>query len=143
MDFANRNKNFQAIGIGLIINDNGKILIDKRINGDHLGGMWEFPGGKQEEGESIEITIIRELKEELDIEVEVGERVLIVDHSVNNNYLRFVAHICHIIKGDPKPLWSQEIKWVYPEELKNYEFPKINTKIIYALKAYLKDANTI
>ena len=72
---------FQVIGVGVVVDEAGQVLIDQRLNEGLLGGMWEFPGGKQEPGEAIEATIARELKEELAIEVQVGEQLIALDHA--------------------------------------------------------------
>ncbi|GIS14058.1 MAG: hypothetical protein CM15mP116_06410 [Synechococcus sp.] len=67
---------FQVIGVGVVLNAAGEVLIDQRLEEGLLGGMWEFPGGKQEQGETIETCIARELKEELGIAVTVGDELL-------------------------------------------------------------------
>ncbi|WP_225866391.1 MULTISPECIES: 8-oxo-dGTP diphosphatase MutT [Prochlorococcus] len=126
-----------VIGIGLIFNDLGEILIAQRKSNQSMGGMWEFPGGKQEEGESIEYTIIRELQEELGIKVRVGNILLEFDHSYTHKKLHFVVYFCELISGVPKPLASLQLKWVKSHELVNYPFPAANKKMISALKKYL------
>ena len=98
-----------------------------------LGGLWEFPGGKLEEGETIETCIARELQEELDIAVTVGAELITVDHAYSHKKLRFVVHLCTWVSGDPQPLASQQVRWVRPEELKNFPFPAANARIIEAL----------
>ena len=92
---APRELPFQVIGVGVVLNDAGEVLIDQRLNEGLLGGLWEFPGGKQEPGEAIEATICRELQEELAIEVEVGEELISLDHAYSHKRLRFVVHLCH------------------------------------------------
>ena len=102
-----------------------------------MAGMWEFPGGKNEEGESIKETIFRELLEELAIEVEVKTKIIEFDHSYSHKTLHFVVYICDLISGEPKPLESSQIKWVSINDLKNYAFPAANHKIIKSLQEYL------
>ena len=126
---------FQVIGVGVVINAVGDVLIDQRLEEGLLGGMWEFPGGKQEPGESIEACIERELKEELDIAATVGEQLISVDHAYSHKKLRFVVHLCDWVSGEPQPLASQQVRWVRPEDLGNYAFPAANAKIIAALLA--------
>jgi A/G-specific adenine glycosylase len=75
---ASRAVPFQVIGVGVVLDGEGRVLIDQRLNEGLLGGLWEFPGGKQEEGEAITATIERELAEELAIAVEVGEELIVV-----------------------------------------------------------------
>ena len=124
---------FQVIGVGVVINSAGDVLIDQRLEEGLLGGMWEFPGGKQEPGESIEACIERELQEELAIAVTVGEQLISVDHAYSHKKLRFVVHLCDWVSGEPQPLASQQVRWVRPEELKDYAFPAANARIIEAL----------
>ena len=124
---------FQVIGVGVVLNEAGEVLIDQRLEEGLLGGMWEFPGGKQEEGETIETCIARELREELAIEVTVGELLICVDHAYSHKKLRFVVHLCTWLSGEPQPLASQQVRWVQPFELKEYPFPAANARIITAL----------
>jgi len=124
---------FQVIGVGVVLNEAGEVLIDQRLNEGLLGGLWEFPGGKQEQGELIVDTIARELREELAIEVAVGEELISLDHAYSHKKLRFVVHLCQWISGEPQPLASQQVKWVRRECLADYPFPAANAKIIAAL----------
>ena len=124
---------FQVIGVGVVRNDAGQVLIDQRLQEGLLGGLWEFPGGKQESGEAIEATIRRELQEELAIAVEVGEELITLEHAYSHKRLRFVVHLCRWLSGEPQPLASQQVRWVELHELDAYPFPAANAKIIAAL----------
>ena len=135
---AARSIPFQVIGVGVVRNDAGEVLIDQRLNEGLLGGMWEFPGGKQEPGEAITDTVSRELREELAIEVSVGEELITVEHAYTHKKLRFVVHLCSWTSGDPQPLASQQVRWVKPQELSNYPFPAANARIIDALHQHLR-----
>ena len=128
---------FQVIGVGVVFNAAGEILIDQRLNEGLLGGLWEFPGGKQEPGEPIRDTISRELREELAIEVSVEEELIQVDHAYSHKKLRFEVHLCRWVSGDPQPLASQQVRWVKPSELSDYPFPAANARIIAALLKHL------
>jgi len=128
---------FQVIGVGVVLDGSGQVLIDQRLQEGLLGGLWEFPGGKQEPGEPIEATIRRELQEELAIEVEVGEELVVVDHAYSHKRLRFVVHLCHWLSGEPRPLASQQVRWVMPADLDTYPFPAANARIIEALRRRL------
>lgn len=130
---APRELPFQVIGVGVVRNDAGQVLIDQRLNEGLLGGLWEFPGGKQEPGEPIEATITRELQEELAIEAQVGEELITLEHAYSHKRLRFVVHLCRWISGEPQPLASQQVRWVEPTELGDYPFPAANARIIAAL----------
>ena len=134
---APRELPFQVIGVGVVLNQTGEVLIDQRLNEGLLGGMWEFPGGKQEPGEAIEATIARELMEELAIEVSVDQELICVDHAYSHKKLRFVVHLCSWQSGDPQPLASQQVRWVRPKDLGEYPFPAANARIIAALLEHL------
>ena len=134
---APRELPFQVIGVGVVLNQAGEVLIDQRLNEGLLGGMWEFPGGKQEPGEAIEATIARELMEELAIEVSVDQQLICVDHAYSHKKLRFVVHLCRWQSGEPQPLASQQVRWVRPQDLGAYPFPAANARIIAALLEHL------
>ena len=128
---------FQVIGVGVVLNGAGQVLIDQRLEEGLLGGLWEFPGGKQEPGEAIEATVARELREELAIEVAVGEELISLEHAYSHKKLRFVVHLCQWCSGEPQPLASQQVRWVHPSELSAYPFPAANARIIAALQHHL------
>jgi A/G-specific adenine glycosylase len=134
---APRSVPFQVIGVGVVLDGAGRVLIDQRLEEGLLGGLWEFPGGKQEEGEAITATIERELLEELAIAVEVGEELICLEHAYSHKRLRFVVHLCRWLSGDPQPLASQQVRWVEPAELDAYPFPAANARIIAALRQRL------
>jgi len=134
---APRDIPFQVIGVGVVLNDDGEVLIDQRLNEGLLGGLWEFPGGKQEPDEAIKDTIRRELREELAIEVSVDDRLITVDHAYSHKKLRFEVHLCRLVSGDPQPLASQQVRWVKPSDLADYPFPAANVRIIAALRERL------
>ena len=131
---------FQVIGVGVVLNAAGEVLIDQRLEEGLLGGMWEFPGGKQEQGETIETCIARELQEELGIAVTVGAELITVDHAYSHKKLRFVVHLCDLVSGEPQPLASQQVRWVRPDDLGNYAFPAANARIIEALLGRLESS---
>ena len=136
-----KQKPLQEIGIGLVFNENGELLIDQRLESSSMGGMWEFPGGKKNPDELIEKTIERELNEELGILVKVGEKLLSFEHAYTHKKLQFTVHICEWISGEPKPLASQKLLWVSPEQLFNFPFPAANSKIISELYKHLAIQN--
>ena len=134
---APRDIPFQVIGVGVVLNDAGEVLIDQRLNEGLLGGLWEFPGGKQEPDELIADTIRRELREELAIEVRVDDKLITVDHAYSHKKLRFEVYLCRWVSGDPQPLASQQVRWVKPSDLTDYPFPAANARIITALLEHL------
>ena len=127
----------QEVGIGLVFNKNGELLIDQRLESSSMGGMWEFPGGKKNSDESIEETIAREIREELGIVVKVGTKLLSFDHAYSHKKIHFTVHLCELKSGTPQPLASQQFLWVAPEKLFDFPFPAANSKIISELYNHL------
>jgi mutator protein MutT len=122
------------IGVAVIWNDRGQILIDRRRAEGLMGGMWEFPGGKVETGETIEECIQREILEELGIEIAVGDRLINIDHDYTKFRVTLTVHHCTHLTGEPQPIECDEIRWVNLEELDRYTFPEANIQIINALR---------
>ena len=127
----------QEIGIGIVFNPKGELLIAQRLENSSMGGMWEFPGGKKESSETIEMTIEREITEEIGIRIKVGEKLISFIHIYSHKKLHFTVHICEFISGKPKPLASQNVLWVDPSKLVDFPFPAANTKIIDAIHRFL------
>jgi len=111
----------QKVTAGVIEKD-GKILIARRKSGKCIGANWEFPGGKLEEGETLEECLKRELKEELDIKVEVKDYIASSFFSCNDLEIELVAYKVKYLSGELKLVDHEEAKWVFPEELSKYEF---------------------
>ncbi len=124
----------KTIGVAVIWNQQGQILIDRRRAQGLLGGLWEFPGGKIEFGETIEECIKREIKEELGIEIEVGDRLISIDHAYSHFRVTLTVHHCRHLTGVPQPIECDEVRWVTLDELDQFPFPKANIQIIAALR---------
>lgn len=116
------------VAIGLVSRDDGCLLIQRRPEDAMLGGLWEFPGGKCEPGESPEAACRRELYEELGIEVDLEDRVAEIPHAYSHFRITLHAFPCTIRSGNPEPA-----NWVTREELANYAFPRANRKLIEQL----------
>lgn len=116
------------IGVG-IIKKKDEVLIALRPEDAMLGGLWEFPGGKQKEDEDIKRTVVRELKEELGVDVVVSKPFMKLDHAYSHFKITLHAYICELKKGEPEPKTSQQIQWVSVKELDRYPFPKANRKL--------------
>ena len=123
----------KQIGVA-VIDRQGKILIDRRRAEGDMGGLWEFPGGKIEPGETIEECIKREIEEELNIEIAVGDRLTTITHAYENFNVTLYVHICHHLSGEPQPLECEEIRWVEANCLNRYQFPVANIQIIELLQ---------
>jgi 8-oxo-dGTP diphosphatase len=113
----------------------GKLLITQRPAGTHLAGLWEFPGGKREPGESIEECLRRELREELDVEVEVGVLFEEVRHDYPEKSVHLKFLLCRLLVGDPQPIGCAALTWVGPDELAHYQFPPADAVLLERLKA--------
>ncbi len=127
----------KRIGAAVIWNQSGQILIDKRKVGGAMGGLWEFPGGKIEVGETVADCIAREIREELAIEITVGEHLISIEHTYSTFHITLIVHQCQYISGIPEPIESDEIRWVEVGELTQYEFPAANVAIINAIAAII------
>lgn len=124
----------KIIGVAVICNAQGQILIDRRRLEGAMGGLWEFPGGKIEPGETVQECIKREIYEELAIDIEVGEHLITIDHTYTDLRVTLTVHQCRHVAGIPQPLECDEIRWVDLNELEQFEFPSANSQIIAELK---------
>lgn len=124
----------KQIGVAVIWNEQRQVLIDRRRPDGLLGGLWEFPGGKLEPGETIEACIKREIQEELGIEIEVGDRLITIDHAYTHFRVTLNVYHCRYVRGEPQPIACDEVRWVRVDELDQFPFPKANVQIIAALK---------
>jgi len=122
-----------AVAAGLVFRS-GRLLITRRPPGSHLGGLWEFPGGKLERGESWENGLIRELREELGVIVAVGRLVSEVIHAYPDRvvHLRFFA--CRLMQGEPRAIGCSELAWVGRDGLAAHEFPPADVAVLDAVR---------
>ena len=120
------------VAAGLVFRD-GKLLITQRFPEAHLGGLWEFPGGKRHEGETFSQCLARELHEELDIEVEVGELFERVTHEYPEKIVHLEFFLCRLTSGEPKPLGCPAFAWINAAELSRYEFPAADARLLQRL----------
>jgi 8-oxo-dGTP diphosphatase len=115
-----------------IIERDGRFLITKRQKGAHLEGFWEFPGGKCEAGETLADCLARELREELDAEVAVGEKVLTSMHAYPRWSVELHFLTCVLI-GEPAPQMGQQMLWAAREDLARLPFPPADLELIRML----------
>ena len=127
----------KLIGVAVIWNDAGQILIDRRRPEGLLGVLWEFPGGKIELGETAEECIKREIQEELGIDIEVGEHLITINYTYTQLRITLIVHHCRYLTGTPMPIECDEIRWVMLDEIDQFLFPKANVQIIAALRQNL------
>lgn len=117
-----------------VIRKKNTILITQRPADSMLGGLWEFPGGKCHDAETLEECLRRELQEELAIQVQVGRRITTIKHSYTHFKITLHAFDCRHIAGRIRPLGVAAWRWVTLDELDNFAFPVTDQKIIQALK---------
>jgi 8-oxo-dGTP diphosphatase len=118
--------------VAAIIEDNGRFLLSRRLAGTHLAGTWECPGGKCEAGESHEACLVRELREELDVEATVGDEILVVEHTYPERRVRLHFRHCRI-GSRPTAMLGQELRWAAPDELASIEFPEADRALVERL----------
>ncbi len=115
-----------------LVDADGRVLIAQRPEGKQLAGLWEFPGGKMEPGETPEETLVRELKEELGIETKVAclAPLTFASHSYETFNLLMPLYVCRRFWGTPQPLDAQALKWVKPNRLRDYPMPPADAPLI-------------
>jgi 8-oxo-dGTP diphosphatase len=127
---------FKYVSCGVLVDSAGKILIATRPEGKDMVGLWEFPGGKLKEMESPEIALARELREELGIETSPScmYPLTFVSHRYSDFHLIMLVFVCRKWNGTPMPLEKQQLKWVSPKELVNFEMPPADLALIAAVR---------
>ena len=113
---------------------NGKLLITQRHANSHLGGLWEFPGGKRDPDETFEQCLARELREELGIEIRVGKLFEEITHVYPEQSVHLRFFVCELVQGEPEPIDCAAVKWIYKSELTDYEFPAADARLLDKLK---------
>jgi mutator protein MutT len=121
------------VAAGLVFRG-GKILITQRHPDAHLGGRWEFPGGKRERDETFENCLRRELREELGIDVAIQELIESVTHDYPEKTVTLNFYRCAWKANEPQALGCPAFCWVTSNELKDYEFPEADVKLVELLK---------
>jgi len=125
------------VSAALIFHD-GKLLITRRHSDAHLGGLWEFPGGKREPDETFEQCLAREIREELGVRISVGKLFESVTHAYPEKTVRLKFFVCRLTGGEPKPLGCEAVKWAGKSELEDFEFPAADAKLLKKLQTSLK-----
>src|SRR6266568_2362039 len=112
----------------------GKLLITRRHATAHLGGLWEFPGGKREPDETFEACLARELREELGIEVTVGELVESLTHAYPERTVHLRFFRCAWLRHEPESLGCVDLAWISAEHLGQYAFPEADARLLQMLR---------
>jgi 8-oxo-dGTP diphosphatase len=116
-----------------VVRRDGRYLVTRRPRGVHLEGLWEFPGGKCEAGESVASCLRRELREELGTDAVVGEELLAVTHHYPERSIELHFLACELTR-EPEPVMGQEMRWVARDELQSLQFPPADDELIALLE---------
>ena len=115
-----------------VIEQDGRFLLTRRLEGTHLAGRWEFPGGKCEPGETHAEALARELEEELAVSVAVGQRILFTTHTYDERMVELHFYETRLL-GTPTPQLGQPMRWASREELRQLDFPAADAALIALL----------
>ena len=129
-------KNLKFVVSIALINDANEVLLSKRPENKHLSGFWEFPGGKVEVGETPENALIREIKEELNIDINYKcvAPLSFSEFDYDEFQLLLLLYICRRWEGKPKSMENNEIMWIKPNMLRKYKMPPADDALIYCIQ---------
>ncbi|QPC85647.1 8-oxo-dGTP diphosphatase MutT [Mesorhizobium sp. NBSH29] len=115
-----------------LVDADGRVLLSQRPEGKSLAGLWEFPGGKVETGETPEEALIRELREEIGIETKAAclAPLTFASHSYETFHLLMPLYVCRRFEGTPHPREGQTLKWVRPRNMRDYPMPAADAPLI-------------
>ena len=117
------------VAAGIIWNGS-TLLITRRHEGGHQGGRWEFPGGKRQDGESLAACLRRELREEIGVEVEVGDLWRALTHVYPDRHVSIYFHFCRLLSGTPRALDVADLRWIAPAELAGLDFVEADIPVL-------------
>ena len=123
-----------VVAAAVVIRD-GRVLLTRRTEGQHLAGMWEFPGGKLEDGESPEEALVRECREECGIEVEVDGILDVTHHRFPEKNVLLLFYRCGLRAGEVRHLQVADHAWVAPAELDRYPLPPADERVVARIQA--------
>ncbi|BCG78170.1 NTP pyrophosphohydrolase [Mesorhizobium sp. 113-3-3] len=131
-DLANTGKRLLLVAACALVDTDGRVLLAQRPPGKQLAGLWEFPGGKVEPGETPEQCIIRELHEEIGIETEIPclAPLTFASHSYDDFHLLMPLFVCRRFRGIAQPREGQALKWVRPKQMRDYPMPPADAPLI-------------
>lgn len=118
-----------------VIRQSGRVLITRRRPGDHLGGLWEFPGGKRVAPESLGATLEREIWEELTVRIRTGRFLRRIDYQYPGKRVSLYFYECVLLEGTPRCRGCDDFRWVRPFELKRFTFPPADALILEDIRA--------
>ena len=129
-------KNLKIVVSIALINEVDEILLSKRQKNKHLGGYWEFPGGKIEKNEAPEQALVREIKEELNIDInnKCIAPLSFSEFDYKEFQLLLLLYVCRRWEGKPMSMENNELKWVKPNMLRKYKMPPADDSLIYCVQ---------
>lgn len=126
------------VAVAVILNSNQEVLLALRHEHQHQGNLWEFPGGKLEQAESVYDALVREVDEEIGISITSAQAFLKLNHNYNDKSVLLDVWIVEEFYGDPQSREGQPLRWCAINDLNEDDFPAANKEIIYALKSRVK-----
>lgn len=131
-DLSQSTKPILLVAACALVDADGRVLLAKRPEGKALAGLWEFPGGKVENGETPENTIVRELVEEIAVETKTAclAPLTFASHTYDDFHLLMPLYVCRRFWGTPRPQEGQELKWVRPRDMRDYPMPPADAPLI-------------
>jgi 8-oxo-dGTP diphosphatase len=120
--------------VAAVVERGDEVFVTRRPPGTHLSGLWEFPGGKVQPGESREAALAREIREELDVGIEVGALVFDATHAYDDRSVRLFFYACRLI-GTPRAVLGQEMRWAARQALGDLSFPPADAELVRRLAA--------
>lgn len=118
--------------VAAVVEHDGSFLVTRRLKGTHLEGLWEFPGGKCDDGESHHECLAREIREELGVEIAIGPQILAVSHDYAERTIALHFYECDLL-GDPVPQLGQEMMWVRRAGLRTLPLPPADDELVRLL----------
>lgn len=127
------------VAAAALVDKDGRVLLAQRPEGKSMAGLWEFPGGKIQDGETPEFALMRELEEELGIETRPGcfQPIAFASHSYADFHLLMPLFMCRTWKGVPQKHEHQALKWVRPQDMHDYPMPEADIPLVAALRDLL------
>jgi 8-oxo-dGTP diphosphatase len=118
-----------------VVIESSRVLLTQRAEGQHLAGLWEFPGGKLEHGESPEQALVRECREECGIEIKVAEILDVTFHRYPEKDVLLLFYRCSLVSGEVRHLQVADHAWVAPKELDRYELPPADVRVVARIQS--------
>ncbi|TPL70299.1 8-oxo-dGTP diphosphatase MutT [Mesorhizobium sp. B2-3-15] len=131
-DVQSSGKRLLLVAACALVDADGRVLLAQRPQGKQLAGLWEFPGGKVEAGETPEQCLVRELQEEIGIETEIPclAPLTFASHSYDDFHLLMPLFVCRRFRGIAQPREGQALKWVRPKQMRDYPMPPADAPLI-------------